>query len=94
LESSKPTRLLSDTESYLPTRALYDAKELKLHVLGKPADGDLRRPFKAGGFFSSTFVPAVVFRHLHCFYTIGAGPQTDAAAIAEAEKKVGPRDEY
>ncbi|KAH8827891.1 inorganic phosphate transporter [Flagelloscypha sp. PMI_526] len=73
-------------QAILGVKALYDAKELKLHVLGKPAEGDLRRPFKAGGFFSST--------HLYCFYIIGAGPQTDAAAIAEAEKKVGPRDEY
>ena len=28
---------------------LYDAKPVAIWALGKPAEGDLKRPFKAGG---------------------------------------------
>lgn len=28
---------------------LYDAKLVQIHILGKPAEGDLKRPFKASG---------------------------------------------
>ena len=28
---------------------LYDAKPVAIYILGKPAEGDLKRPFKAGG---------------------------------------------
>lgn len=27
---------------------LYDAKPVALHILGQPAEGDLKRPFKSG----------------------------------------------
>ena len=30
-------------------KALYDAKLVQIHILGRPAEGDLQRPFKAGG---------------------------------------------
>jgi hypothetical protein len=30
-------------------KALYDSKLVSIHLLGKPAEGDLKRPFKAGG---------------------------------------------
>ncbi|KDR72424.1 hypothetical protein GALMADRAFT_270806 [Galerina marginata CBS 339.88] len=55
---------------------VYDAKPVAIHLLGKPATGELKRPFKA----ASMFGPA-------------AGPQTDSAAIAEAEKRVGKKEE-
>lgn len=30
-------------------KSLYDAKLVQIHILGKPAVGDLERPFKAAG---------------------------------------------
>jgi len=55
---------------------LYDAKPVAIHILGKPATGDLKRPFKTASMFGSS-----------------AAPQTDAAAIAEAEKRIGKKEE-
>ncbi|KAF7966734.1 hypothetical protein HWV62_37257 [Athelia sp. TMB] len=52
---------------------LYDAKPVALYILGKKAEGDLKRPFKAAGMFGAA----------------AGGPATDAAAITEAEKRVG-----
>ncbi|KII84326.1 hypothetical protein PLICRDRAFT_57735 [Plicaturopsis crispa FD-325 SS-3] len=63
-------------QGVMGVKGLWDAKPVAIHLLGKPAEGDLKRPFKA----ASMFGPA-------------AGPQTDAAAIAEAEKKVGKKEE-
>ena len=57
-------------------KALYDAKPVAIHVLGKPTEGDLKRPFKAGGMFGAA-----------------SDPQTDKAAIDEAEKKVGKKED-
>ncbi|KAM0747727.1 inorganic phosphate transporter [Meredithblackwellia eburnea MCA 4105] len=33
-------------QSILPLKSLYEAKVLQIHVLGKPASGDLKRPFE------------------------------------------------
>ncbi|KAL0945258.1 hypothetical protein HGRIS_000768 [Hohenbuehelia grisea] len=64
-------------QSLMGIKNLYDAKPVAIHVFGKPAEGDLKRPFKAApGFMGAT-----------------PGPQTDAAAIAEAEKRVGKKEE-
>ncbi|KAJ4001535.1 inorganic phosphate transporter [Lentinula boryana] len=60
-------------QSLMGLKGLYDAKPLAIHILGKPAEGELKRPFKAApGFFAAS-----------------SDPQTDKAAITEAEKKVG-----
>ena len=37
-------------QALMGLKNLYDAKTVHIHVLGKPAEGDLKRPFKAGGF--------------------------------------------
>ena len=77
-------------------KGLYDAKLVSIYILGKPAEGDLARPFKApsmfGGmlFFRSPTLSAVT---LTPPYPVQSGPQTDAASIAEAEKRVGKKDE-
>ncbi|KAF8808761.1 PHO88-related membrane protein [Phlegmacium glaucopus] len=63
-------------QALMGVKNLYDAKPVAIHILGKAAIGDLKRPFKT----ASMFGPA-------------AGPQTDAAAIAEAEKRVGKKEE-
>lgn len=57
-------------------KTIYDAKPVAIHVFGKPAEGDLKRPFKAGGMFGAA-----------------ADPQTDKAAVDEAEKRVGKKEE-
>ncbi|KIM74909.1 hypothetical protein PILCRDRAFT_827832 [Piloderma croceum F 1598] len=54
---------------------LYDAKPVSIYILGREAEGDLKRPFKGA---ASMFGGA-------------GGPATDAASIAEAEKRVGSK---
>lgn len=40
-------------QSILPLKSALEANEVKIHVFGKPATGDLARPFKASGGFMS-----------------------------------------
>lgn len=73
----------------------YDARLVQIYIFGKPAEGDLKRPFKtSGGFFSGAFSSSL-FCHLLAaqrpFQGAGGEPATDKAAIDEAEKKVGPK---
>lgn len=35
---------------------LYDSKPVKIHILGEPAEGELKRPFKAGGMFGKSIL--------------------------------------
>ncbi|KAI1786578.1 inorganic phosphate transporter [Ganoderma leucocontextum] len=63
-------------QALMGVKTLYDAKPVAIYVFGKPAEGDLKRPFKQGGMFGAA-----------------ADPQTDKAAIDEAEKKVGKKED-
>ncbi|KAI0346208.1 inorganic phosphate transporter [Trametopsis cervina] len=64
-------------QALMGLKNLYDAKPVAIWVLGKPAEGDLKRPFKgAGGMFGGA-----------------TEPQTDKAAIEEAEKRVGQKED-
>jgi hypothetical protein len=36
-------------QAVMAFKSLYEAKIVKIHVLGQKADGDLKRPFKTGG---------------------------------------------
>ncbi|KAL0066659.1 phosphate transporter (Pho88) [Marasmius tenuissimus] len=63
-------------QSLMGLKGIYDAKPVAIHLLGKPAEGDLKRPFKTAAMFGQD-----------------NGPQTDNAAIAEAEKKIGAKKE-
>ena len=36
-------------QSLTGLKGIYDAKEVAIHILGKKAEGDLARPFKAAG---------------------------------------------
>ncbi|EIN03490.1 inorganic phosphate transporter [Punctularia strigosozonata HHB-11173 SS5] len=64
-------------QALMGLKNLFDAKPVAIHLFGKPAEGDLKRPFKgAGGMFGAA-----------------AEPKTDAASIAEAEKKIGKKEE-
>ncbi len=38
-------------QSLMGLKGLYDAKPVAIHLLGKPAVGDLKRPFKAASMF-------------------------------------------
>jgi hypothetical protein len=75
---------------------IYDAKLVAIHILGSPATGDLKRPFKAASMFGREFFFFLKshFIHGHCSpYIASNSPQTDAASIAEAEKRVGKKEE-
>ncbi|KAJ3489315.1 hypothetical protein NLI96_g2231 [Meripilus lineatus] len=61
-------------QALMGLKNLYEAKPVAIHVLGKPAEGDLKRPFKTGGMFGGA-----------------SDPQTDKAAIDEAEKRKGSK---
>ncbi|KAI0951478.1 hypothetical protein AcW1_008513 [Taiwanofungus camphoratus] len=63
-------------QALMGIKNLYDAKPVAIYVFGKPAEGDLKRPFKIAGMFAAA-----------------ANPQTDKAAIDEAEKKAGSKKE-
>jgi len=38
-------------------KGLYDSKPIAIHLLGKPATGELKRPFKTGGMFGAASDP-------------------------------------
>jgi hypothetical protein len=82
-------------QALMGVKGLYDAKEVHIHLLGTPAEGDYKRPFKAapsmfgGGEFLQSFPFSLGFN----VNTAAGGPATDAASIAEAEKRVGKKTE-
>lgn len=69
---------------------LFEAKEVSLHVLGKKAEGDLARPFKAApGMFGGSYILSVsLFWHILTPFAVveTPGPATDAASIKAAEE--------
>ena len=81
-------------QSLMGFKGLYDAKLVSIHLLGKPATGDLKRPFKAASMFGGkVFLFILHFLYLRAISIATTGPQTDAASIAEAEKRVGKKEE-
>lgn len=72
-------------------KGLFDAKEVMIHVIGKKAEGDLARPFKAGpGMFGGAFIVLFVMSQAICLrvesLVEAPGPATDAASIKAAEE--------
>lgn len=58
-------------QSILPLKSALQSQEVKIWIWGKPATGELKRPFKSGpGLFGQQ---------------ASQGPQTDRASIKEAE---------
>jgi len=54
-------------QAIMAFKSLYEAKTVKIHVLGQKAEGDLKRPFKTGpGLFGGACAPPVAAftRHL------------------------------
>ncbi|KJA13770.1 hypothetical protein HYPSUDRAFT_195556 [Hypholoma sublateritium FD-334 SS-4] len=45
-------------QALMGVKNLYDAKPVALYILGKPATGDLKRPFKAASMFGPAAGPA------------------------------------
>ena len=84
-------------QAIMAFKSLYEAKTVKIHVLGQKADGDLKRPFKSGGgMFGGVYFLRCCSRATVRFTVIStasADPQTDKAAIEEAEKRLGSKEE-
>lgn len=36
-------------QSIIPLKSVFESNLVKIHIMGKPATGELKRPFKAGG---------------------------------------------
>ncbi|RGB42905.1 inorganic phosphate transporter Pho88 [Rhizophagus diaphanus] len=68
-------------QSIIPLKNLYYNKIVQIHLLGKPAEGDLKRPFKEASPFGQL--------------SDSQQPQTDKAAIKKAAKasKSGEKDD-
>ncbi|KAF8583732.1 inorganic phosphate transporter [Ramaria rubella] len=65
-------------QALMGLKNLYEAKPVAIHIFGRKAEGDLKRPFKgAPSMFGGSS------------YIAGGAPATDKAAIDEAEKRVG-----
>lgn len=68
-------------QSIIPLKSAFEANLVQIHLFGKPASGDLKRPFKqAAGFMSSLQ---------------GASTQSDKKAVEAAERagRGGVKDE-
>jgi hypothetical protein len=62
---------------------IYDAKPVGIHILGKPAIDDLKRPLKAASIFCAGCVPppySLLPSLLTCI-ALGGGPKIATAAI-------------
>lgn len=44
-------------QALMGLKGLYDAKLVAIYILGKPAEGDLARPFKVPSMFGGSFFP-------------------------------------
>ena len=60
-------------QSIIPLKGAFEGNLVKIHLLGQPASGDLKRPFKAGGGLMAAMA--------------GAGEiKTDKKSIEQAER--------
>lgn len=71
-------------QSIIPLKGAFEGNEVKIHLFGKPAIGDLKRPFKAAAGFMSALQGAS-----------GASQQQDKKTLEQAEKagRGGVKDE-
>lgn len=73
---------------------LYDSKPIKIHILGQPAEGDLKRPFKTTSLFGESERHSSSWQANPDSVAGAAGnPETDKAAVDEAEKRIGAKKE-
>ena len=59
-------------QSIIPVKSAFESNMVKIHIFGKPAIGDLKRPFKAAGGFMQAMQ--------------GGETQSDKKAVEAAEK--------
>lgn len=78
-------------QALMGLKGVFDAKPVAIHVFGKLAEGDLKRPFKAGGGFFGGMFYYLWNKIIPDEDAAGGDPATDRAAIEEAEKKVGSK---
>ena len=57
-------------QSLMGFKGLYDAKLVSIHVLGRPATGDLKRPFKTPSMFGRKFFLISSFFHFIHYFLI------------------------
>ncbi len=70
-------------QSIIPLKGIFESNLVKIHILGYPASGDLKRPFKAGGGLMSALQGG------------GGEVQSDKKSVEAAEKagRGGVKDE-
>jgi len=52
-------------QALMGLKNLYDAKPVAIHIFGKPAEGDLKRPFKAASMFGGTWISCAFIMSLN-----------------------------
>ena len=80
-------------QSITGLKAVYEAKEVTIHIFGKKAEGELARPFQgAPGMFGGGYLQLQHFSFAHTYYcqkcVAPAGATTDAASIKAAEEEL------
>ena len=81
-------------QALMGVKGIFDAKKVVIHLLGKPATGEHKRPFAAASLMSRMLF--LLYSVLACSYSLfvaATGPKSDAASIAEAEKRAGSKKE-
>jgi len=75
-------------------KGIFEAKPVALYIFNKPAEGDLKRPFKQPpGFFGCKFPCLFTSLLTDETRTLATNPATDKASIAAAEGKPAPKEE-
>jgi len=80
-------------QSLMTLKTVYDAKLVQIYVFGKEANGDFQRPFKTPSLFGGTSPLCLIPSYSELSTAASTGPRTDAAAIAEAEKRLSKKEE-
>ena len=84
-------------QSLMGIKNIYDANPIAIHILENPlsvTSNAHSKPLVCSVQVRSVHVIAFFFSLLlPSFVALAAGPKTDAAAIAEAEKKIGKKEE-
>ena len=71
---------------------LYDSKPIKIHILGQPAEGELKRPFKAGGLFGeSTQIKSPLAQILTPLQEVRATQRQTRRPLMRLKSELDPR---
>ncbi|CAG7849620.1 Inorganic phosphate transport protein PHO88 AltName: Full=Phosphate metabolism protein PHO88 [Serendipita indica DSM 11827] len=72
---------------------LLEAKPVALYIFNKPAEGDLKRPFKQPPGLLAVSCPLYLLEYLILITFAASNPATDKASIDAAEGKPKPKEE-